>query len=115
MPECITLVTAIVYWNEIILQLFLKLLIIVCDLLGNVGQFICIIRLMLDLWLLVGYWYNNVLNVYASLSLMQQSSDYAASKTSIYSLYSKGANNNAVSLDNNEDDNDRDNDFGNGS
>ena len=56
-----------------------------------------------------------MLNIYASPSLIQQSSDYAASKTGTYSLHSKGANNNAVSLNNNKDNNDRDNDFGNGS
>ena len=71
MPECTILVTAIVYWNEIMLKLSLKPLIIVRDLLGDVGQLIYMTQLILDSWLLVGCWYNNVLNVYASPSLMQ--------------------------------------------
>ena len=52
------------------LKLSLKPLIIVRDLLGNVGQLICITQLMSDLWLLVGCQYNNTLNIYTSLSLM---------------------------------------------
>ena len=46
---------------------------------------------------------------------MQQSSNYTTSKTSIYSLYGKGTNNNTINLDDNKDDNDRDNNFRNGS
>jgi hypothetical protein len=56
-----------------------------------------------------------VLNIYASLSLTQQSSNYTASKTSTRSPYGKGANNNAIGLDNNEDNNNRDNNFRNSS
>ena len=70
---------------------------------------------MSDLWLLVGYQYNNTLNIYVSLSLTPQSSNYIASRTSTYSPYSKGANNNAISLDNNNDNNNRDNYFKNSS
>ena len=72
-----------------------------------------------DLWLLVGYQYNNALNIYASPSSTQQSSDYAANKTGTCSPHGKGTNNDAVGPDNdeddNEDENDRDDDFGNGS
>jgi len=93
----------------------LKPLTIIRDLLSNVGQLIRIIQLTLDLWLLVGCWYNNRLNVYASLSLTQQSSNYAASKTSTYSPHGKGANNNAVGLDDDEDNNNRDDNFRNSS
>ena len=46
---------------------------------------------------------------------MQQSSNYAISKTSTRSPHGKGTNNNAVGLNNNEDDNNRDDDFGNSS
>ena len=63
----------------------------------------------------MGCWYNDVLNVYASPSSTQQSSDYTASKTGTRSPHGKGANNDAVGLDDDEDDNDRDDDFGNGS
>ena len=115
MPECTTLVIIIVHWNEITLKLSLKPLTIVYDLLSNTGQLIHMTQLMLDLWLLVGCWYNNALNVYASLSLTLQSSDYAISKTGTHSLYGKGVNNDAVGLDDNEDNNDIDDDFKNGS
>ncbi|XTI92610.1 hypothetical protein V2W45_1248171, partial [Cenococcum geophilum] len=43
------------------------------------------------------------------------SSNYTASKTSTCSPYGKGANNNAISLDNNKDNNKRDNNFRNSS
>ena len=56
-----------------------------------------------------------MLNVYASPSLTQQSNNYTASKTNTRSLHGKGANNNVIGLDNNKDDNNRDNDFKNGS
>ena len=96
-------------------KLSLKLLTIVHNLLSNAGQLIYMTQLMSDLWLLVGCWYNDALNVYTSLSLMQQSSDYAASKTGMCSPHGKGANNDAVGPDNDEDDNDRNDDFGNDS
>lgn len=114
MPECTTLVTAIVHWNEITSKLSLKPLIIVRDLLGNAGQLIHITQLTLDSWLLVGCRYNDALNVYASPSSTQQSSDYTASKTGTRSPHSKGANGDAVGPGD-EDDNDRDDDFENGS
>ena len=96
----------------------LKPLTIVRDLLGNAGQLIRITQLASDSWLLVGCRYNNALNIYASPSSTQQSSDYAASKTGTRSPHGKGANNDAVGPDDdddNDDDNDRDDDFGNGS
>ncbi|XTI84710.1 hypothetical protein V2W45_1465738 [Cenococcum geophilum] len=80
--------------NKITLKLSLKPLIIIHNLLGNVGQ------------LILGYWYNDTLNIYASPSLTY--------KTSTRSPYGKGANNNAVGLDDNEDNNNRDDDFKNG-
>ena len=114
-PECTTLVTAIVHWNEITSKLSLKPLTIVRDLLGDAGQLIRMTQLTSDSWLLVGCRYNDTLNVYASPSSTQQSSDYTASKTGTRSPHGKGANNDAVGPDDDEDDNDRDDDFGNGS
>ena len=63
----------------------------------------------------MGYRYNNALNIYASPSSTQQSSNYTISKTNTHSPHGKGINNNAVGLDDNEDDNDRDNNFENSS
>ena len=63
----------------------------------------------------MGYRYNDALNIYASPSLTQQSSNYTTSKTGTRSPHGKGANNDAVSPDDDEDNNDRDDDFGNGS
>ena len=114
-PECTILVIAIIYQNKITLKLFLKPLIIIYNLLGDIGQLICITQLTSDLWLLVGYQYNNALNIYASPSSTQQSNNYTASKTSTRSPYGKGTNNNTVSPNNNEDNNNRDNNFGNSS
>ncbi|KAF2185532.1 hypothetical protein K469DRAFT_750282 [Zopfia rhizophila CBS 207.26] len=111
-PECTTLATAIVCWNELTSKSSLKPLTIVRDLLGNAGQLIRMTQVMSDSWLLVGCRYNDVLNVYASRSSTQRSSDSAAWKSGTRSPHRKGASYNAVGPD--EDEDDRDDGFENG-
>ncbi|KAF2182688.1 hypothetical protein K469DRAFT_231262 [Zopfia rhizophila CBS 207.26] len=108
-PKCTTLVTAIVRCHEITSKLVPKPLTVVRDMLGDEGQLIRMMQVTSDSWLLVGCRYIDALN--AGRSSTQRSGDYGTWKTGARSPHGKGADNDAVGLDKDEDD--RDDEFEN--
>jgi hypothetical protein len=71
------------------------------NVLSKTGQLICMTKVTSDSWLIVGYPYDDALNIFTCPSPTQQCITYAPRKQ-VYNIHSNGANHNAT-LDERED------------